>query len=56
MVYSILSLCTLIKKKRTISSYIGNSDGIGCKVEGLPLICEEMRKYLTIFEDAVSQI
>jgi len=48
---------TLIKKKRKFSSYIRKFRwGIGCKViyeEGLP-IYEEMHKYLTIYEEAIS--
>jgi hypothetical protein len=51
----LLYFCT-DKKKRKFSS--GNSDGSGCKViyeEGF-LIYEEMRKYLVIYEEAVSHI
>ncbi len=53
---------TLIKKKTKFSSYSisGNSDGIRCKViyeEGLPdILYEEIRKYFTKYEEAVSHI
>ncbi len=53
----VLISCTLIKKKTKFSPY---SDGISWKVineEGIPNIhYEEMRKYLTIYEEAVSHI
>jgi hypothetical protein len=52
--------CTVVDKNaHTIGArQKGNSDGIGCKViyeEGFQ-IYEEMRKYLTIYEEAVSHI
>jgi hypothetical protein len=51
---------TLIKKKRKYSSYIGKFrwDRVGCKVifEESFLIYEEFRKYLIIYEKAVSHI
>jgi hypothetical protein len=56
-------ICTVmdaaqIKKKTKFSSYIRNSDGIGCKIiyeEGLPDILE-MRRYFSKYGDAVSHI
>jgi hypothetical protein len=49
---------TLIKKKRKFSSYKRNSEGAVAKSytrKGF-LIYEEMRKYLVMYEDAVSHI
>jgi hypothetical protein len=49
---------TLIKKKIKFASYTRNSEGSCCKViyeEGF-LLYEEMRKYLVIYEEAVSHI
>jgi hypothetical protein len=47
----------LIKKKIKFSSHIGNSEWSSCKVmrKGF-LIYEEMRKYLAIYEEAISHI
>ncbi len=44
-------LCTLVKKKTKFSSYIRKF-----RWEQLQVIYEEMRKYLTIYEEAVSYI
>jgi hypothetical protein len=55
-----IDLRPLIKKrKQKFSSYIINSDGIGCKViyeEGLPNISRKYTNIFTIYEEVVCHI
>ncbi len=53
-------ICTLIKKKTKFSSYMYKEIQMGSGAESYMrkgfLICDEMRKYFTIYEEAVSHI
>ncbi len=59
LVYIYVFVSALIKKETKFSSYIGNSDGIGCKViyeEGLPNIRGKYTNTFTFYEEVVSHI